>query len=107
MYAIAKALPGGGCHVFSRTSGSDVDGEKRELHADGGVIVYQTLVAATHVPIQGERGTFCAALFQTKLAAYSTYAIEAEIDSVAESIFWDTHDPITTFALIAATPHAR
>ncbi|HEY5769710.1 MAG TPA: FAD-dependent oxidoreductase, partial [Terrimicrobium sp.] len=49
------------------------------------------------MPIQGERGTFCAALFQTKLAAYSTYAIEAEIDSVAESIFWDTHDPYHYF----------
>jgi nitrite reductase/ring-hydroxylating ferredoxin subunit len=45
------------------------------------------------VPIQGERGTFNAALFQTKLAAYSTYALEAEIDPVAESLFWDTNDP--------------
>ena len=96
-YAIAKALPGGGCHVFSRTSGSDIDGEKRELHTEGGVVSYQTLVAATHVPIQGERGTFGAALFQTKLAAYSTYAIEAKIDSVAESLFWDTNDPYLYF----------
>jgi glycine/D-amino acid oxidase-like deaminating enzyme/nitrite reductase/ring-hydroxylating ferredoxin subunit len=91
--ALAKALPGGGCHVFSRTSGSDIDSEKRELHTDTGVISYQALVAATHVPIQGERGTFGAALFQTKLAAYSTYAIEAEIEPVAESLFWDTNDP--------------
>jgi glycine/D-amino acid oxidase-like deaminating enzyme len=72
--AIAKALPGDGCHVFSRTSGSNIDSEKRELHTDAGVISYQTLVAATHVPIQGERGTFGAALCQTTLAAYSTYA---------------------------------
>ena len=93
VHAIAKALPGDGCHVFSRTNGSDIDSEKRELHTDGGVISYQALVAATHVPIQGERGTFGAALFQTKLAAYSTYAIEAEIDPVAESLYWDTNDP--------------
>ncbi|MGB9274174.1 MAG: FAD-dependent oxidoreductase [Terrimicrobiaceae bacterium] len=91
--AIAKALHGDGCHVFSKTSGSNLDSEKHELHADGGVISYERVVAATHVPIQGERDTFGAALFQTKLAAYSTYAIEAEIDSVAESLFWDTNDP--------------
>jgi glycine/D-amino acid oxidase-like deaminating enzyme len=89
------------CHekaiAFSRISGSGIDGEKRELHSDDGVISYQTLVAATHVPIEGERGTFGAALFQTKLAAYSTYAIEAKIDSVAESLFWDTNDPYLYF----------
>jgi glycine/D-amino acid oxidase-like deaminating enzyme/nitrite reductase/ring-hydroxylating ferredoxin subunit len=91
--ALVKTLPGDGCHVFSRTSGSNIDSEKRELHTDAGVISYQALVIATHVPIQGERGTFNAALFQTKLAAYSTYALEAEIDPVAESLFWDTNDP--------------
>ena len=91
--AIAKALPGAGCHVFSNTNGIDIKSEKRELHTESGVISYGSLVAATHVPIQGERGTFGAALFQTKLAAYSTYALEAEIDPLAESLFWDTNDP--------------
>ena len=45
------------------------------------------------MPIQGERDTFRAALFQTKLAAYSTYAVEAEVPPMAESLFWDTNDP--------------
>jgi glycine/D-amino acid oxidase-like deaminating enzyme/nitrite reductase/ring-hydroxylating ferredoxin subunit len=91
--ALAKALRGDGSHVFSKTSGSNIDSEKHELRAEGGVISYECVVAATHVPIQGERGIFGAALFQTKLAAYSTYALEAEIESVAESLFWDTNDP--------------
>ena len=91
--AIAAALPGGGSHIFSKTSGSDIDSDKHELRSAAGVISYQTAVTATHVPVQGERRTFGAALFQTKLAAYSTYAIEAEIDAVAESLFWDTNDP--------------
>jgi glycine/D-amino acid oxidase-like deaminating enzyme/nitrite reductase/ring-hydroxylating ferredoxin subunit len=91
--ALAKALPGNGCNIFSRTRGSDIDNEKHELHSDNGVLAYETVVAATHVPIQGERGTFGAALFQTKLAAYSTYAIEAEIETMPESLFWDTDDP--------------
>jgi glycine/D-amino acid oxidase-like deaminating enzyme len=60
--ALARALPGSGCHVFSGTSGS-IDGEKHELRTDAGVITYRTVVAATHVPIQGERNTLGAALF--------------------------------------------
>jgi glycine/D-amino acid oxidase-like deaminating enzyme/nitrite reductase/ring-hydroxylating ferredoxin subunit len=91
--AIAKALPGKGCHVFSRTSGSNINSDKHQLTTDEGTIGYDAVVAATHVPIQGERDTFRAALFQTKLAAYSTYAIEAEVPPMAESLFWDTNDP--------------
>jgi glycine/D-amino acid oxidase-like deaminating enzyme/nitrite reductase/ring-hydroxylating ferredoxin subunit len=91
--ALAKTLATEGCHVFSRTRGSNIDGEKHELRTDTGAISYEAVVAATHVPIQGERGTFGAALFQTKLAAYSTYALEAEIEPMAESLFWDTNDP--------------
>jgi Rieske Fe-S protein len=79
--------------VFSKTSGSNIDSEKHELRSAAGKINYDTVVAATHVPIQGERGTFAAALFQTKLAAYSTYALEAEIEPRAESLHWDTNDP--------------
>ena len=95
--ALAKALPGDGCHVFSETSASNINSEKHELQTDAGAITYEAVVAATHVPIQGERGTFGAALFQTKLAAYSTYALEAEIESTAESLFWDTNDPYLYF----------
>lgn len=91
--AVARAIPGGGSYIFGQTSGSDIDAEKHELRTDDGCIRYNTLVAATHVPIQGERNTFGAALFQTKLAAYSSYAIEASIDCVPASLFWDTNDP--------------
>ena len=95
---LAKALPGDGCRVFSETSGSNITSEKHELQTDAGAIIYEAVVAATHVPMaQGERGTFGAALFQTKLAAYSTYALEAEIESTAESLFWDTNDPYLYF----------
>jgi glycine/D-amino acid oxidase-like deaminating enzyme/nitrite reductase/ring-hydroxylating ferredoxin subunit len=90
---LAKQIPGGGSHIFGNTPGSDVDPEKHELRTKDGVISYGAIVAATHIPVQGERGTFGAALFQTKLAAYSTYAIEASIDCVPESLFWDTNDP--------------
>jgi glycine/D-amino acid oxidase-like deaminating enzyme/nitrite reductase/ring-hydroxylating ferredoxin subunit len=91
--ALARQIPGAGSHIFGNTCGSDIDPEKHELRTKDGVIAYDAIVAATHIPIQGERGTFGAALFQTKLAAYTSYAIEASIDCVPESLFWDTNDP--------------
>ncbi len=63
------------------------------MHTKEGKIKYKDLVAATYVPIQGERGTLGAALFQTKLAAYSTYVIEASIPPQSEALYWDTNDP--------------
>ncbi|HEU4679655.1 MAG TPA: FAD-dependent oxidoreductase [Terrimicrobiaceae bacterium] len=90
---IAQTIPGDGCHIFSRTSGSNINSDKHELETKEGSISYGAVVAATNVPILGERNTLGGALFQTKLAAYSTYAIEAEIESAAESLHWDTGDP--------------
>lgn len=94
---LTAMIPGDGSYIFTHTSGSDVDAEKHELRTPGGVLHYKILVAATHVPIQGERGTFGAALFQTKLAAYSTYAIEASIPCEPEALYWDTNDPYYYF----------
>src|SRR4029078_8410951 len=48
-----------------------------------------------HVPMQGNSGAISAALLQTKLAGYSTYAVRAEVPGAAlqEALFWDTGDP--------------
>lgn len=93
LYPLAMTIPGGGSHVFCRSPGSDIDAEKHELHTEENTIGYGAIVGATHIPIQGERATLGAALFQTKLAAYSSYVIEAGIDCVPESLFRDTNDP--------------
>jgi glycine/D-amino acid oxidase-like deaminating enzyme/nitrite reductase/ring-hydroxylating ferredoxin subunit len=93
LHALARELPGDGCHVLEETDGTRLDAEKRQLPFDGGVVHYDILVTATHVPIQGHRGMLSATLFQTKLASYSTYAIEARIPPHAEALYWDTADP--------------
>ncbi len=95
--ALAASIPGQGSHVFTFSKIEKIDPELHELQSELGSIRYEALVLATHVPIQGERGTLSAALFQTKLAAYSTYAIEAELDQIPESLFWDTLDPYHYF----------
>jgi glycine/D-amino acid oxidase-like deaminating enzyme len=63
--------------------------------ANGCSIRCERAVLATHVPLQGTHHLVGAALFQTKLALYSTYAIGARLpaDSAPEASFWDTADP--------------
>lgn len=58
-------------------------------------ISYKHVVIATHVPLQGESGTLGAALFQTKLFLYSTYAVAAKLPrgEFEEMIWSDTADP--------------
>ena len=65
------------------------------VKANGHTIRCKFVVIATHVPLQGATGTVSAALFQTKLAAYSTYAVGAQIPkgSAPQASFWDTADP--------------
>ena len=47
------------------------------------------------MPLQGSENTISAMLFQTKLAAYSTYAIQASVpaSTVPDILWWDTADP--------------
>lgn len=58
-------------------------------------ITFRKVIIATHVPLQGDACTFGAAMFQTKLALYSSYAIRARLPkSAPRSLIWsDTADP--------------
>lgn len=92
---LLEALRGGGCHVFEQTDVTEIAADPPSVKANGHAIHCKHVVIATHVPLQGATGTVSAALFQTKLAPYSTYAVGAKIPKglVAEASFWDTSDP--------------
>jgi Rieske Fe-S protein len=79
--------------VFEQTEVTQID--PPEVKAGGYKIGCREVFIATHVPLQGAAGTLSAALFQTKLAPYTTYAIGARIPAglVAEASYWDTADP--------------
>ena len=53
------------------------------------------IVVATHNPLAGLSGTAGAALFQTKLALYTSYVIAGRMarGAVPDALFWDTSDP--------------
>lgn len=93
--SLLKTIPGKGSYVFENTELTQIEGDPPIVKAAGHTIHCRFVVVATHVPLQGAAGTISAALFQTKIAPYSTYAIGAKVPSGAAPIasFWDTADP--------------
>lgn len=93
--ALAEDARKNGVRIFANTEVTAFEDEPRRVKAGQHWIHYDRVVLATHVPLQGNAGTLGAALFQTKLALYSTYAIAARIPAanVEEMIWSDTADP--------------
>ncbi len=93
LQALAKDACDAGALFFEETNVSEF-GEGHVI-ANGHRIDYSQVVIATHVPLQGSRGTLAAALFQTKISSYSTYAIAASgVSRPLEEMIWsDTADP--------------
>jgi glycine/D-amino acid oxidase-like deaminating enzyme/nitrite reductase/ring-hydroxylating ferredoxin subunit len=87
-------VDGGGSFVFESSPVDEIT-ESQTLHAHGHLLRCDHVLIATHVPLQGETGTAAAALLQSRLAAYSTYAVSARVprDVASPASFWDTSDP--------------
>lgn len=96
---LAKAAQEAGCQIHEECEAKDFDTEKHSVRCNGHEVSYQHVFIATHVPLQGSAGTVSAMLLQTKLAGYSTYAMEAMLppDSAPEALWWDTADPYFYF----------
>lgn len=60
------------------------------------------IVVATHNPLLGSRSQAMGALFQTKLALYSTYVVAAAVPkgSCPDALLWDTADPYHYYRLL-------
>jgi glycine/D-amino acid oxidase-like deaminating enzyme/nitrite reductase/ring-hydroxylating ferredoxin subunit len=92
---LLKTIRGDDSHAFEQTNVDEIQEEPLGVKANGRVIHCKHVFIATHVPLQGAAGTLSAALFQTKLAPYSTYAVGAKVPQGAapQSSFWDTGTP--------------
>jgi glycine/D-amino acid oxidase-like deaminating enzyme/nitrite reductase/ring-hydroxylating ferredoxin subunit len=83
------------CHVFEHTEVTVVQDQPLIIKTNGHEIACDYLIVATHVPLMGKAGLVSAALLQSKLASYSSYAVGARVPkrSVPEALFWDTAEP--------------
>jgi glycine/D-amino acid oxidase-like deaminating enzyme/nitrite reductase/ring-hydroxylating ferredoxin subunit len=87
-------IPGDGSFVFESSFVDEIS-ENQTLHVAGHLVRCDHVVIATHVPLQGKTGVAAAALLQSRLAAYSTYAVSARVpnDVASPASFWDTSEP--------------
>jgi glycine/D-amino acid oxidase-like deaminating enzyme/nitrite reductase/ring-hydroxylating ferredoxin subunit len=101
LQALAQAALKLGAQFHEDCEAREFDAEHRRVWCSGHYVTYQHLFIATHVPLQGLAGMLNAALLQTKLAGYTTYAMEAELPDavVPEALWWDTADPYFYFRI--------
>ena len=90
---LLRAIPGRGSHVYEDTAAGEFD--DHSVQTPGGRVHFQYLIIATHNPLMGESSLLGAALFQTKLSLYTSYALGARLPAglIPEGSYWDTHDP--------------
>jgi glycine/D-amino acid oxidase-like deaminating enzyme/nitrite reductase/ring-hydroxylating ferredoxin subunit len=93
--ALLRAIPGDGSNVFEHTEAGDIEAQPLAVTAGDHKIRCRYVVLATHTPLMGKTNAMSAALFQTKLFLYTTYAVGAQVpkDRVPEACFWDTATP--------------
>lgn len=95
LHGLAREIIRMGGQIYEQTEVSEFQDDPRVVTAGGHKIAHDYTVIATHVPLQGNRSTLAATLLQTKIAGYSTYAVEARMpaNSLPEMLWWDTGDP--------------
>ncbi len=92
---LAQLIPGDGSDIFEHSEVTQIDSDPLVVHCEQRKIKGDYLCIATHVPLMGIAGMASAALFQTKIAPYSSYVIGATIPKnlYPEASYWDTTDP--------------
>ncbi len=93
--SLAQLVNRDGSYVFERSRVTEFNESPLRIRVNEWSISAADVVLATHVPLQGLAGTVKATTFQTKIYAYTTYAMRARIPKgvFPEALFWDTHVP--------------
>ena len=102
--ALAGELPGGGSSVHERSPVEEISGPPFALRIGARTVFAEWLVLMTHTPLQGVSGTLSAALAQSRVALYSSYALRARVTKgqVPDALYWDTVNP---YRYLRVDPH--
>jgi glycine/D-amino acid oxidase-like deaminating enzyme/nitrite reductase/ring-hydroxylating ferredoxin subunit len=92
---LLQSISGKGSHVFENTEMSEVEKKPLTVRVGKHKVRCNYLMIATHTPLLGKSGVLKGALFQSKLALYTSYVLGARLPrgSLPEALFWDTTDP--------------
>lgn len=92
---LLAVIPGDGSAVFEESEVEEITDDPLTLKTAHGTVHCNRLVLATHNPLQGTTNLLKAALLQTKLSLYTSYALGAKIPAglVPNAAYWDTGHP--------------
>jgi glycine/D-amino acid oxidase-like deaminating enzyme/nitrite reductase/ring-hydroxylating ferredoxin subunit len=92
---VAAAVVDAGGHIYEHSEVGEFRESPRSLSVNGRTVSCADVVIATHNPLVGMSNMAAAALFQTKLALYSTYVVAGRTapGRVPDALFWDTASP--------------
>jgi|SRR5688572_8220591 glycine/D-amino acid oxidase-like deaminating enzyme/nitrite reductase/ring-hydroxylating ferredoxin subunit len=92
---LVKAAAASGAQIYEHTEADEFAEDPMSVTANGRTVRCTDLILATHNPLVGVSGLFNAAVFQTKLALYTTYVIAGRVakGQVPDALFWDTETP--------------
>ena len=92
---IAAALAEAGGRIVEHSEAAEFAADPLSVTANGHRVTCGEVIIATHNPIVGVGGIAGAALFQTKLALYTSYAVAGRLrrGTVPDCLWWDTSDP--------------
>jgi glycine/D-amino acid oxidase-like deaminating enzyme/nitrite reductase/ring-hydroxylating ferredoxin subunit len=101
---VAKALVALGGRIHEHSDAAEFCNDPRQVKANGHTVACDDLVIATHNPLVGLSETTGAALFQTKLALYTSYVVAGRIGAgrAADALWWDTAAP---YHYLRVEPH--
>lgn len=93
--ALLRKIPGQGGHVFEESGVTGIEAQPPAVCVGPHRIRCRDVVIATHNPVATAGSALGAALFQTKLSLYTTYAVGARVPSglAPAAAFWDTAEP--------------
>ena len=92
---LAQAAVQLGAQIYEHTTADEFAERPMSVTANGHTVSCGDVVLATHNPLTGIAGPFNAALFQTKLALYTSYVIAGRVakGQVPDALCWDTSTP--------------
>jgi glycine/D-amino acid oxidase-like deaminating enzyme/nitrite reductase/ring-hydroxylating ferredoxin subunit len=101
---LARALTATGVRIHEHSDATEFSTAPLAVTANGCRVTCGDIVIATHNPLTGVRGTTGAALFQTKLALYTSYVVAGRVGTgaVPDALYWDTASP---YHYLRVEPH--
>lgn len=93
--ALADQIHGQRCVVYERAPVEAITGPPIALTVGRHTIFAERVVIATHDPLQGLASTLRAALTQSRIALYTSYAVRGRIERgrLPDALFWDLASP--------------